>query len=104
MEKIYRDAVERMKEFHSVQEQPRNQTTLPHPTHWLPPLPSVYKVNFDGATFPDIASVGLGVVVRDSEGLVIAALSERLHLPPTVAALEALACRRSILFAIELGL
>ena len=104
MEKIYRDAVERMKEFHSVQEEPRNQVTVPHPTHWLPPSPSVYKVNFDGATFPDIAMAGLGVVVRDSEGLVIAALLERIHLPPTVAALEALACRRSILFAIELGL
>ena len=75
-----------------------------HPTHWLPPLPSVYKVNFDGATFPDIAATGLGVVVRDLEGLVIAALSERIHLPPTVATLEALACRRSIVFAIELGL
>ena len=104
MEKIYRDAVERMKEFHSVQEEPRNQITVPHPTHWLPPSPSVYKVNFDGATFPDIAMAGLGVVVRDSEGLVTAALLERIHLPPTVAALEALACRRSILFAIELGL
>ena len=44
------------------------------------------------------------MVVRDSEGLVIAALSERIHLPPTVATLEALACKRSILFAIELGL
>ena len=44
------------------------------------------------------------MVVRDSEGLVIAALSERIRLPPTVAALEALACKRSILFAIELGL
>ena len=104
MQKIYRDAVERMKEFHSVQEEPRNQIMVPHLTHWLPPSPSVYKVIFDGATFPDIATAGLGVVVRDLEGLVVAALSERIHLPPTVAALEALACRRSILFAIELGL
>ena len=85
-------------------EEPRTQLTVHHPTHWLPPLPSVYKVNFDGATFPDIATAGLGVVVRDSEGLVIAALSERIHLPSIVAALEALACRRSIVFAIELGL
>ena len=85
-------------------EEPRTQLTVHHPTHWLPPLPSVYMVNFDGATCPDIAAAGLGVVVRDSEGLVIAALSERIHLPPTMAALEALACRRSIVFAIELGL
>ena len=76
IEKIYSDAVERMKEFHSVQEEPRNQITVHHLTHWLPPLPSVYKVNFDHATFPDITAAGLGVLVRDSEGLVIAALSE----------------------------
>ncbi|KAK9986753.1 hypothetical protein SO802_031704 [Lithocarpus litseifolius] len=36
--------------------------------------------------------------------MVIAALSERIHLPPTVADLEALACRRAILFATEIGL
>ena len=77
---------------------------MPHPTHWLLPLPLVYKVNFDGATFRDIASAGLGVVVHDSDGLVIVALSEQIHLPLTVAALEALACRRAILFAIKIGL
>ena len=49
----------RVKEFHLVQEEPRNQITVPHPTHWLPPLPSVYKVNFDGATFLDITAAGL---------------------------------------------
>ena len=76
IEKIYRDAVERLREFHSVREEQRTQLTVHHPTHWLPPSPSVYKVNFDGATFPDIAAAGLGVVVRDLEGLVIAALSE----------------------------
>ena len=104
IEKIYRDVVEHLKEFHSVQEELRNQLTVHHPTHWLPPLPSVYKVNFDGATFPDIAAARLGVVVRDSEGLVIAVLLEQIHLPPTVAALEVLACRRSIVFAVKLGL
>ena len=67
-------------------------------------MPLVYKVNFDGATFRDIASAGLGVVVHDSDGLVIVALSEQIHLPLTVAALEALACRRAILFAIKIGL
>ena len=65
-----------------------------HPTHWLPPSPNQYKVNSDGAIFQDSGSTGLGVVVRDSEGMVIAALSERIALPPTVEDVEALACRR----------
>ena len=48
--------------------------------------------------------MGLGVVARDSDGMVIAFLLERIRQPPTVANLEALACRRAILFALELGL
>ena len=44
------------------------------------------------------------MVARDLDGMVITPLSERIRLPPTVADLEALACRRAILFALELGL
>ena len=104
MEKIYNDAVKRLQEFHSVQVEPLNQAAIPHPTHWLPPPQSVYKLNFDGATFLDMASVGLGVVARDSDGMVIASLSKRITLPPTVEDLEALACRKAVSFAIEIGL
>ena len=87
-----------------MQEEPLKQATVPHPTHWLPPPPSVYKINFDGATFLDTVSTGLGVVARDSDGMVIASLSERISLLPTVEDLEALACMRAISFAIEIGL
>ena len=44
------------------------------------------------------------MVIRDSEGMVIAALSERIPLPSTVEDVEALACRKAISFSIELGL
>ena len=64
--------------------------------------PSVYKINCNGATFQDSTSAGLGVVVLDSNGQVIAALSERFSLPPTVEVLEALACRKAVSFAIDL--
>nr|POE98906.1 hypothetical protein CFP56_65660 [Quercus suber] len=73
---------------------------------WLPPSPNQYKANSDGAIFRDSGSAGLGVVVRDSKGMVIAVLSllKRITLPPTVEDVEALACRRAISFSIELGL
>ena len=71
---------------------------------WHKPQVGWYKLNFDGATFPDMASVGLGVVARDSDGTVIASLLERITLPPIVENLEALVCRRAISFAIEIGL
>lgn len=41
----------------------------------------------------------MGVVIRDHEGNMIEALSERIALPPSVEDVEALACRRAISFA-----
>nr|POE97094.1 hypothetical protein CFP56_23078 [Quercus suber] len=75
-----------------------------HPAHWLPHSLHQYKANCDGAVFRDINSAGLGVVIRDSVGLLIAALSERICLPSTVDELEALACRRVVAFALQIGL
>lgn len=46
----------------------------------------------------------LGVVIRNSEGSVIAALSEKVPLPPSVDDLEAIAWRRSATLAIKIGL
>jgi hypothetical protein len=43
------------------------------------------------------------VVVRDSQGEVIAVLSEKLHLVSSVAKAEALALRRAPKFASEVG-
>ena len=61
-------------------------------------------MNYDGATFQDIRMAGTGVVIRDFEGEVIAALSERITMPTSKVEVEALACRRAISFAAELGL
>ena len=102
--KIYNDAMERLQEYHSVQEGPIQQDLVSHSNQWRPPPPSAYKINFDGATFIDTDLVGLGVVARDSNGMVIAFLSERIRLPTMAADLEALACRRAILFALKIGL
>ena len=43
-------------------------------------------------------------MVRNSDDFVIEALSECIGLPPTVEDFEALACRRTIPFAIKIGL
>ena len=104
MEMIYTDAVQRLPEFHSAQDPPLTQEAATYPTHWLPPPPGFYKINYDGATFQDVAAAGLGVVARDSDSRVIAALSERISLPPTVEALEALACRKAVAFVTDLDI
>ena len=44
------------------------------------------------------------MIIRDTNGAVIGALSARVPLPQFVAMLEALACRRAVQFAVEIGL
>ena len=48
---------------------------------WRPPNENVVKVNFDGALFGESNCAGLGVVVRNSKGVVLAALSEKIVKP-----------------------
>lgn len=47
---------------------------------------------------------GIGVVIRNSSGQVMGALSDRINLPSAVDNVEAIACRKAISFALELGI
>ena len=80
--------------------------TPQHRNHirWKPPDQGVYKVNYDGAISTQQAKVGIGVVIRNEDGVVMASMSQQLPLPTTVAMVEALAARKAIEFALELGL
>ena len=46
---------------------------------------------------------GIGMVIRNSVVKVIGALSDRIHLPSAIDDVEAIACRRAISFALEIG-
>uniref|UniRef100_A0A7N2MLG1 RNase H type-1 domain-containing protein n=1 Tax=Quercus lobata TaxID=97700 RepID=A0A7N2MLG1_QUELO len=46
----------------------------------------------------------LGVVIRDSHGEIMGAMSVHVPLPQSVTEVEALACRHAVSFAIDLGL
>ena len=69
---------------------------------WKPPPPGMVKVNFDGAIFSTQSSAGLGMVVRDQAGLVLATLSQKIPLPTSVETVEVIAARRALIFALEL--
>jgi ribonuclease HI len=71
---------------------------------WKPPSQCRFKVNYDGATFQNSDEAGLGVVIRDNTGQAIATLSQKIKYPHSVEATEALAARRAVQFAIDLGL
>ena len=70
---------------------------------WKPSCELAVKVNFDGALFGESDCAGLGVVVRNSEGAVLAALSEKIMKPQSAELVEILAARRAVLFSSELG-
>ena len=61
------------------------------------------KINFDGAVFKNEDGVGIGMVVRDSQGMVMASLSQNIPLPHSVVNLETLAACRALEFSLELG-
>ena len=48
---------------------------------WVSPVFPWYKVNVDAAVFAHLGMVGIGVIICDHEGFVVAALSKRLPLP-----------------------
>ncbi|XP_050242145.1 uncharacterized protein LOC126691112 [Quercus robur] len=70
----------------------------------MPPISPLYKINFDGPLFSDLDAAGLGVVIRDSCGLVVGALVERIPIPISASIVEALTCRRTLYFAKELSI
>jgi len=70
---------------------------------WKAPSPDFYKVNYDGTIFGELSEVGIGVVVRNENGEVMASLAEQITILASVQVLEALATRRATIFSMELG-
>ncbi|KAK7851469.1 hypothetical protein CFP56_041893 [Quercus suber] len=52
---------------------------------------SLLKTNFDGAVFEDLGVAGISVMVQNSFGKVLAALSKIIPLPSSIVALETIA-------------
>ena len=78
---------------------PHGQST----THWTAPEANEFKINFDGATFADRDSARIGVVIRNDAGLIMASLTQQIPLLASVIEVEALAARRALEFALQLG-
>ena len=108
--KIYEDMLDRFQEYQSAQDPTKTansdsmvQTSNSAPIHWKAPRSSYCKINFDGAIFQDLQMASIGMVIRNSSGQVIGALSDKINLPPIVDDVEAITCRKAISFALDLG-
>ena len=58
----------------------------------------MYKANFDAALFDGLGMAGLGVVVKDYMGHIIAVLSQKIRSPHSVEMAKALAYNRALVF------
>ena len=63
----------------------------------------IYKVNFDAAVFADLDASGVGVVMRNDKGEVMASLAARGPPIRDGEEAEALACQGALEFAVEAG-
>jgi ribonuclease HI len=93
-------------EFLEAQESPNlpSRTTEPQiRTKWKPPLLGRYKVNYDGAMFEESSEAGIGVIIRNNRGEVMASMCHRIHYPHLTEAMEAYAARSATQLAIDLG-
>ena len=97
-------AREYLQEFQSSQTTHHPNPSPQQQVQWKKPTTSGFKVNYDGAVFAETAEAGIGVVVRTATGSLMATLSQKIRYPLSVEATEAMAARRAVRFALELGL
>ena len=103
LEKIADQAQHFLMEFQQTRSRPTSKK-LPKKIIQKPPDPGTLKKNFDGFVFEDLGAVGIGVVVQNSSGTIVVALSELVPCPSSVLALETIAAQRVVLFLQELNL
>ena len=102
LHQLARLAKDRLQEFQSVQP-PLKPPDIQPQTRWNPPPHGFVKINCDEVVFSKENYVGLGVVIRNCDGLVLASQTRRLHQAFTPEVCEALAAHRCATLALELG-
>ena len=90
-------------EFHAVQPIPKTRVSQPC-VQWKPPPENLAKINFDGAIFSEANKSWIGVVVRNSQGLVLASYSQQLPQAYCPLEVEAMAAAKAFQFACKIGI
>ncbi|XP_023891683.1 uncharacterized protein LOC112003714 [Quercus suber] len=71
---------------------------------WQFPKPLWYKANMDGAVFAQHREAGVGVMIRDHYGAVVATLSKKLKAPLGALKVEAKAMEEAVSFTRNMGI
>jgi len=102
---ILRNAVHLVEEFWLANEEKTEYQAKPvSMVSWQPPSQGYYKVITDGTVFLDRKQAGAGVIIRDSAGEVIVALSKRWECSLGAIEAEAKALEAGVNFAWEVGI
>lgn len=96
VDKLPEAALKSLSEFQG--KQPAGTTHLkPTAPKWQPPPKDTYKINYDSAIFSKSEEAGIGVVIRNERGEVMASLAKKVNKSSEgVEAIEAMAARRAI--------
>ena len=100
---LQQSAEERWNEIKRCSLTPEQVRSKPQ-TRWKAPPPNKYKINYDGAISNAENTVGIGVVVRDCHGEVIASLVQQLDQAYKPMEVEAMAACRTVELDSELGI
>ena len=104
LQKINSLACDSLQEFQEANLLPCGPSPSPFPVKWSPPPVSWMKVNFDGVLFKETDFAGLGVIIGNDLGQVMAVSAQVIPLPTSVETVEVLAARNAICLARELQL
>ena len=93
-----------LQEFLAAQEFESAFPLPPVLQQWHPSETDHFNLNFDATVFNSLNLVGIAIIACDWRGAVIGALSMPIPLTQLVNEVEAIACRKAVQFARELGL
>ena len=91
-----------LREYHEANDVPPRMSR-PQVVVWTPPPMSRYKVNVDCAVFSAQKSEGVGVLIRDPFGQVVAAISKKINAALGALEAEAKAFEAGLQFALDVG-
>ena len=89
-------------EFIKAQEESKFSGSKELIGQWHPPEQGLLKINVDAARTPE--EVGIGVIVRDDEGQIMAAFAERIGKTSSAEFSEILAVIKGLEWAKEVGI
>ena len=101
---LARAAAKWLAKYSAVQPSPTPRVATSRQTNWMAPPPNVYKINYDGAVSLSSNCSGIGVVIRNNAGLVVASHAQRFCQAYKPVEIEAMAATRAIEFAGRLEL